>query len=208
MTPPTSLTIGLVTLAFASALTGAPPRHSPAATPQTTWGITKAKPHEVSRIYWELLPATEVLVPLEPVQPDGTPVRFHLVFHAFYPGRAALDRRTGLPEWPKGPPSRLAVTAQAFPLTFVIPELTLRFITGRTTHDLTTPGARYRNVPCLIATDDCTPTGVEADITADLLRTLVRADRVEGRALGTPFILTGADREALTAFARRIELVP
>ena len=176
------------------------------ASPQGGWGVTNAQPHQVSRIYWELLPATEVLVPLQPRKPDGTPVRFHLVFHAFYPGRADRDWQTGLPAWPRGAPARLAVTAQAFPLTFAIPELAIRFTIRGTVHDLTAPGSHYRNVPCSFASETCTPTGVEADLDVDVLRALVRASKVEGTALGTPFALTDTDREALRAFARRVGL--
>jgi hypothetical protein len=176
------------------------------ASQQGGWGVTNAQPHQVSRIYWELLPATEVLVPLQPRQLDDTPVRFHLVFHAFYPGRADRDWHTGLPAWPKGAPARLAVTAQAYPLTFAIPELAIRFTVNGARHDLTAPGRSYRNVPCSFASEVCTPTGVEADLDQSLLRALVRASRVEGTALGTPFALTDTDREALTTFARRIGL--
>ena len=171
---------------------------------QGGWGVTNAQPHQVSRIYWELLPATEVLVPLQPREPDGTPVRFHLVFHAFYPGRADRDWQTGLPAWPKGAPARLAVTAQAFPLTFAIPELSIRFTIDGAPHDVTAPGGSYRNVPCSFASSACTPTGVEADLAPNVLRALVRARKVEGTALGTRFVLTNMDREALTRFARHV----
>jgi hypothetical protein len=185
-----------------------PARVDGAASAQPRWGITGVKPREVSRIYWELLPATEVLVPLQPLQPDGAPVRFHLVFHAFFPGRAGREWSTGLMAWPKGAPERLAVTAQAFPLTFAVPELSLRFNADGRTYDLTPAGGQYRHVGCPIATEDCTPNGVEADMTPDLLRALVTATRVEGSALGTRFVLQPEDRDALAAFARRIGLSP
>ena len=168
------------------------------------WGATNAQPHQVSRIYWELLPATEILVPLQPREPDGAPVRFHLVFHAFYPGKADRDWQTGLPAWPRGAPARLAVTVQAFPLTFAIPELAIRFTIDGKLYDLTMPGRHYRNVPCSFASDTCTPTGVEADLDPDVLRALVRASKVEGAALGTRFVLTNTDRDALRKFARQV----
>lgn len=173
--------------------------------PDPGWGPTGVKPREVSRIYWDLLQTSEVLVRLIPAEPDGRPARVNLVFHAFFPGRETRGWNTGLPEWPKGPPARLTVTAQAFPLTFVIPELSLRLVIDGEATDLTTPG-RYRNIPCLIATDGCAPDGVEADLEPALLRSMVAARVVKGEALGFPIELTQADRSALAEFAARIGL--
>ncbi len=164
------------------------------------------QPREVRRIDWQLLQTTEVLLRLEPVGPDGEPVRVSLVFHAFFPGRAERDPYSGQPRWPKGPPARLTVTAQAFPLTFVIPKLALQFIVDAATVDLTGSDRNYRNIPCLIAGDDCVPDGVEADLDAAVLRSLIGGRVVRGVALGFPFVLAHADQEALAAFATRIGL--
>ena len=163
-----------------------------------------AKPREVSRIYWELLQTTEVLVRVIPVAPDGTPVRVHLVFHAFFPGRETRNWSTGQPAWPKGPPARLTVTAQAFPLTFVIPQLSLRLDINGRQHDLTAPGSRYRNIPCLIAGDNCAPDGIEADLDPSVLASLASVRSVKGQALGFPFELTQPDLQALAVFAARV----
>ncbi len=170
------------------------------------WGVTGLKPREVGRIYWELIPTTEVLVRVVPIGPEGKPVRVNLIFHAFFPGRAERDPYSGLPRWPEGRPSRLAVMAQAFPLTFTIPELSLRLTLDGTAIDLTAPGSRYRNVPCLITTDDCAPDGVEADLDPSVLESMIAARTVQGQALGFPFELTKADQEALADFAARIGL--
>jgi len=178
----------------------------PAPQPDCGWGVTGVKPREVSRIYWDLLQTTEVLVRLIPAGPDGKPVRVNLVFQAFFPGREARDWNTGLPQWPKGPPARLTLTAQAFPLTFVIPHLSLRLVIDGTVIDLTAPGRRHRNIPCLITTDDCAPNGIEADLEPSILASLIAARSVQGRALELPFELTRADQEALAEFASRIGL--
>jgi hypothetical protein len=78
-------------------------------------------------------------------------------------------------------------------------------IDGRTV-DLTGPGSRYRNIPCLVATEDCAPNGVEAELKAAILRSLVTARAVEGQALGFPIKLTRADQLALAEFVARIGL--
>ena len=175
-------------------------------TPDRGWGPAAVKPREVSRIYWDLLQTTEVLVRLMPVGPDGKPLRVDLVFQAFFPGRATRDWSTGLPQWPKGPPARLTVTAQAFPLTFIIPQLSLRLVIDGTAVDLTAPGSRYRNIPCFVTTDDCAPNGVEADLEPRVLASLIAARSVQGQALGFPFELTKPDLEVLGEFAARIGL--
>jgi len=174
--------------------------------PDDGWGLTRVQPREVKRIYWELLQTTEVLVRLVPIDPDGKPVRVNLVFQAFFPGRAQQDLYTVRPQWPKGPPARLVLTAQAFPMTFVIPELSLRLVIDGATVELTGPGSRYRNIPCLIATDDCAPNGVETDLEPAVLRSLITARAVQGQALGFPIKLTHADQAVLADFAARIGL--
>ena len=176
----------------------------PIQAPKAGWGETNAQPHQVSRIYRDLLQTTEVLVLLQPVDPDGKPVRVNLVFQAFFPGRAERDWYSGLPQWPKAPPARLLVTAQAFPMTFIIPELSLRLRIDGVPIDLTRPGRRYRNIPCLIASEDCAPNGVEAELDPSILRSLIAARAVQGHALGFPFELTKADRAALAEFATRL----
>jgi hypothetical protein len=174
--------------------------------PDRGWGVNGAKPRELTRIYWDLLQTTEVLVRVIPLGPDGKPVRVNLVFQAFFPGRETRDWNAGLPQWPKGPPARLTLTAQAFPLTFVIAQLSLRLVIDGTVIDLTAPGRRYRNIPCLITMGDCAPNGVEADLEPPILASLIAARSVQGRALELPFELTRADREALAEFASRIGL--
>jgi hypothetical protein len=174
--------------------------------PDQGWGLTGVKPREVSRIYWDLLQTTEVLVRLIPVGPDGKPLRVNLVFQAFFPGRETREWNTGQPQWPKGPPARLTVTAQAFPLTFVIPELSLRLVIDGTSFDLTTPGSRHRYIPCPITTEDCAPNGVETDLEPRVLVSLVAAQSVQGQALGFPFELAKADMRVLGEFAARIGL--
>lgn len=161
---------------------------------------------EVSRIYWDLLQTTEVQVRVVPVGPDGKPLRVSLVFHAFFPGRETRDWNTGRPQWPKGRPARLTVTAQALAMTFVIPELSLRLVIDGTPIDLTSQGGRYRNIPCLITTEDCAPNGIEADLEPGVLASLIAARSVHGQALGFPFELAQADTEALGEFASRIGL--
>jgi hypothetical protein len=91
-------------------------------------------------------------------------------------------------------------------MTFVIPELSLRLVIDGATVDLTGAGTRYRNIPCLIATDDCAPNGVEADLEPAVLRSLITARAVQGQALGFPIELTHADQVVLADFVARIGL--
>lgn len=93
-----------------------------------------------------------------------------------------------------------------FATTLVIPELSLRLVIDGTTVELTGPGSRYRHIPCLIATDDCAPNGVEADLEPSVLRSLIMARAVPGQALGFPIELTRADQVVLADFAARIGL--
>jgi hypothetical protein len=174
--------------------------------PADGWGPARVQPGEVKRIYWELLQTTEVMVRLVPVNADGKPVRVNLVFQAFFPGRADRDPYSGLPQWPKGMPTRLTVTAQAFALTFIVPELSLRLVIDGATVDLTGPGSRYRQIPCPGVTDDCTPNGVEVDLDPAILQSLITARSVEGHALGFPITLTREDQTVLGDFASRISL--
>ena len=59
---------------------------------QSGWALTQAPPREVRRIYWELVPETEIFVRLIPEGPEGKQPLVNLVFHAFYPGRAERTR--------------------------------------------------------------------------------------------------------------------
>jgi len=147
--------------------------------PQSGWVLTHANPREVGRVYWELIPQTEVRVRLIPELPDGKPPLVNLVFHAFYAERAEWDPYTGLPRWPKGPPARLTVSAEPLPLT-VIRELSLQMGIDGHVIDLTGPDAHYRVLPCVAPDSDCAPNAVEAEVDPSVLRSIVQAnDRVE-----------------------------
>ena len=173
---------------------------------QSGWALTGSPPREVRRIYWELVPETEIWVRLIPEDPDGKPPLVNLVFHAFYPGRAERDPNSGLPGWPKeGAPSRLTVSAEPLPLA-VIRELSLQLVIDGETFDLTGPSARYRNLPCLVPSDDCTPNAVEADLEPSILRSLAKARMVGGQALGFPIKLVAADQVAVEVFLARTSL--
>jgi hypothetical protein len=162
-------------------------------------------PREIRRVYWELIQTTEIWVRLVPEDPQGKPPLFSLTFQALFPGRPERDPYTGLPKWPQGVPERLTVRAEPYPLT-LIRELSLRLVIDGRTLDLTAPGSRYRNLPCLIADDTCAPNAVEAEIEASLLRSLITARAVRGEALGFTIDLTAADQLALQEFATRVGL--
>ena len=82
----------------------------------------------------------------------------------------------------------------------------MRLAIDGATVDLTAPGSRYRNIPCLIGTDDCAPNGVEADLQPAILQSLIKAQSVQGHALGFPIKLTPSDQAVLADFAARIGL--
>ena len=174
---------------------------------QSGWALTQAPPREVRRVYWELVPEMEIFVRLVPEGQKHQP-SVNLVFHAFYPGRAARDWYTGLPAWPKGVPSRLTISAEAPPMA-IVRALSLRLtVDDRTTIDFTAPDSRYRFLPCTFATDDCVQTGVESDLAPSILRLVVAGRSVGGTALGLPFTLAPADQDAVRAFAERVGLWP
>jgi hypothetical protein len=173
--------------------------------PGDGWVVAQGPTREVKRLYWDLFQTTEVWVRLVPEDPNGKPPLLNLVFQAFFPGRAERDPYSGLPRQPKGPPARLVLQAQPFPLT-MIRELSLRLVIDGKTVELTGPASRYRNLPCLVATEDCSPNAVEAELEPTILRSLIAARAVGGQALGFPIKLTEADRLALTEFATRIDL--
>jgi hypothetical protein len=166
---------------------------------QSGWALAQAPPREVGRTYWELVSETETWVRLVPEDPEGKPPLVNLVFHAFHPGRAERDPYTGLPQWPKGAPARLTVSAEPLPQT-LIRELALRLVIDGKTIDLTGPNSRYRNLPCLVGSADCHPNAVEAELDPSVLRSLVTAQSVGGSALGFPIRLVAADQLAVGEF--------
>lgn len=193
-------------LALSLTLGSSRPAAIPPQKPEAGWGVTRVQPHDVSRIYWELQQTMEVLVRLAPIGQEGKPARLNLVLQAFFPGRAQRDPYSGLPQWPRGSPARIAITAQAHVLTHVIPGFTLRLVADDRAFDLTRAAGRFRLIPCMVATDDCSPNGVEADLEPAVLRALVNARSIRGDALGLSIELTDTDRRALAGFAERINL--
>ena len=170
--------------------------------PGSGWAMVNAPPHEVRRLYWELQETTEVWVRLTPENPDGGQPRVNLVFQAFFPGRAARDPYTGLPQWPAGKRARMVVRAEPFLLT-MIRGLSLQLVFDGHAFNLAGPGSRYTILPCGAGGDDCAPNSVEAELDPALLRALTVARKVEGEALGFPIELTPADQRALAEFATR-----
>jgi hypothetical protein len=154
-------------------------------------------------VYWELLESTDVLLRLEPQTPGGKEPLLSLIIRAAFPGRAERDPYSGQPRWPRGKPARLTITAEPRPLT-VIRELSLRLAVDDVIVDLTKPGSPYRNIPCLVANEDCTPNGVEVEVSRAFLETLTMARGVAGTALGLPIRLTDADQAAVKTFLSRI----
>jgi hypothetical protein len=152
-----------------------------------------------------VIQTTEVWVRLVPEDPAGNPPLFSLDFQANFPGRPERDPYTGLPKWPQGEPQRLTVRAEPYPLT-MIRELSLRLVIDGQRLDLTAPGSRYRYLPCLLGTDECSPNAVEAELEASVLRSLISARAVRGEALGFTLELSVADQVALREFATRVGL--
>jgi len=171
-----------------------------AASPQTP-----ATPREVCRLYWELQKRSEVHVRLIPEDAAGGKPLVSLTFRADFPGVAKRNPYDGLPEWPAGPPARVTLTAEPLPLV-LIKELALRLTIGGRAVNLTPPGGRYRNIPCLVYSDDCAPYGVEAEVDPALLGALVDARSVEGVVLGFAVRFTKEDQAALNEFAARTRL--
>ena len=171
-----------------------------AASPQTP-----AKTRDVRRLYWELQKRTEVYVRLIPEDAAGGKPLVSLTFRADFPGVAKRSPHDGLPEWPAGPPARVTITAEPLP-SVLITELALRLQVDGTCVNLTPPGGRYRNIPCLVYSDDCAPSGVEAEIDPALLGALVDARSVEGVVLGFAVRLTREDQAAVNEFAARTRL--
>src|SRR5689334_20073003 len=170
--------------------------------PGSGWAMVEAPPREVRRLYWELQETTEVWVRLTPRDADGGQPLVNLVFQAFFPGRAARDPFTGLPQWPAGDPARMVIRAEPLPLT-VIRGLSLRLVLDGHPFNLAEPRSRYSILPCGTGTEDCTPNTVEAGLDASLLRALTVARTVGGEVLGFPIQLDASDQRALAEFAAR-----
>ncbi len=173
--------------------------------PGDGWAIQSSPAREIRRLYWEIFQTTEIWVRIVPEHPDSRSPLVGLIFQAFFPGPAKRNPYSGLPEEPQGPPSRLVLEAQPLPLT-VIRELSLRLDVDGKTLDLTAPGSNYRNLPCLVATDNCVPNAVEIELEPGVLRSLITARSARGEALGFPIRLAEADQAALGRFAARIGL--
>ncbi len=173
-----------------------------AASPQTP-----GKPREVRRLYWELEKRSEVYVRLIPEDSAGGKPFVSLTFRANFPGVAKRNPYDGLPEWPAGQPARVTLAAEPLPMV-LIKALSLSLLVDGTSVNLTPPGGRYRNIPCFMASDDCAPFGVEAEIDPALLRALAEARTVEGLVLGFPVRLTKDDLAAVGEFASRVGLAP
>lgn len=168
-------------------------------------GPAPGPPREVTRHYWAALKTTDVWVRVVPELRDGKPAPVDFTVKAFFPGRAVRDMYTGQPEWPKGTPARLVLIVQAAPLAF-FKGLSLQLVIDGGRLDLTGPGSRYRNIPCLVSDTACTPNGVEVELDPAILRALISASTVEGEALGFSIRLTPADQAALADLATRINL--
>jgi hypothetical protein len=174
---------------------------------QSGWALAQAKPREVGRTYWELTPEMEIWLRLIPEDPEGKPPLVNLVFHAFFPGRAERDPYTGLPQWPRGEPARLTVSAEPLPST-VTRELALQLVVDGKTIELTGPNGRYRNLPCVVASEGCTPNAVEAEVDPSVVRAVAAAKSVGGIVLGFPVKLVPADHDAVREFAGKAGLAP
>jgi hypothetical protein len=146
-----------------------------------------------------------VYVRLIPEEAAGGKPLGSLTFRADFPGVAKRNPYDGLPEWPAGPPARVTITAEPLPLV-LIKELALSLQVDGTSVNLTPPGGRYRNIPCLVYSDDCAPYGVEAEFDPPLLKSLLEAHTIEGLVLGFTVRLTKDDQAAIEEFAARTRL--
>ncbi len=158
-------------------------------------------------MYWDLTHETKVWIRIVPESPGNPSPLLDLDFAAYFPG--GLNPYSGRPEEPKGPPSRIMVQAQAWPLT-VIRELSLRITADERTFDLTAAGTRYTTLMppglCPGEGTGCAANGIEAELHPATLRLLISAQTVGGQALGLPIRLTKADQVALAKFEERIGL--
>jgi hypothetical protein len=173
--------------------------------PGDGWAIATGSPREVRHVYWDLFQTTEVWVRLVPEDPQGGPRLLNLVFQALFPGRAERDPYSGRPQWPSGTPRTLRVRAEPLPTT-VVRELSLRLVIDGRSIDLAGPDHPHRTLPCVVASEDCSPNAVEADLDPSTLRCVAGARSVGGEALGFPFRLVAADQAALGEFLDRVGL--
>ncbi len=169
-------------------------------TPGDGWKIVESPPREVKRVYWELYETTEVWLRILPEGPQGKPPLINLIFQAHFAGRAKRNPYTGLPQWPKGEPERLAVTAHALPLTLISGAPTLRLVIDGNTIDLTGQDRKFRYLGSPAVT------GVDVEIEPALLESLMTVTTIQGQALGFPIKLSKPDQLALAEFAKRIGL--
>ena len=88
----------------------------------------------------------------------------------------------------------------------MIRELSLQLVIDGKAVDLTGPNSRYRNLPCLVASSECTPNAVEAEVEPWLLRSLATGRAVGGNALGFAIKLVAADQLALSEFVAKLGL--
>ncbi len=157
-------------------------------------------------MYRDLTHETKVWIRIVPECPGHQSPLLDLLFAAYFLGE--VNPYTGRPEEPKGPPKRITVQAQAWPLT-VIRGLSLQITADGQTFDLTASGTRYNTIAAIgqfSGDGNAVANGVEAELEPATLRSLISAQNVEGQALGLPIKLNRADRVALGEFARRIGL--
>ena len=160
--------------------------------PGDGWAVAPGTPGEVKHLYWDLFDTTEVWLQLRPELPDGKgPAPLQLVFQGFYKGREA-----------KGAPSRVGgrVVGPA------VADLSFRLIYEGKTADLTGPQGNSRLLFPAPACDTCSANGVDAEIRPDIMREYAAAVSPGGSALGIPFVLSAADRNALRAFVAGLGL--
>jgi hypothetical protein len=158
--------------------------------PGDGWAIAPGKPGEVKHLYWDLFDTTEVWVQLTPELPDGkgqAPLR--LVFQAFYKGHEA-----------NGTPSRI----DARVVGPAVADLSFRLTYEGKSADLTGPEGHSRLLFPVPACDTCSANGVDAEVRPDVMREYAAAANPGGSALGIPFVLSPADRDALKAFVARL----
>ncbi len=162
------------------------------------------QPREIRQLYWDLTHETKVWIRIVPVCPGNQSPLLDLLFAVYFSDE--LNPYTGRPKDPKGPPKRITVQAQAWPLT-VIRELSPRITADGKTFDLTAPGTRYDTIASIgqfSGESNGVANGVEAELEPAILRSLISAQDVGGQALGLPIKLNQADQVALAKFARRI----
>jgi hypothetical protein len=175
--------------------------------PGHNWDPLLTPPREMGHVYWEQFGETKIWVRIVPECPENKSPLLDLIFNAYFPG--AVDFSSGRPKKLKGPPTRITLEAQPWPLV-VIRELSLRITVDGRKFDLTTSDAQYKTIMPAICNDalgNCGANAVEAELTPSLLHSLLSAQTVDGQALGFPIKLVEADQAALAKFAKRIGLM-